>query len=67
MKNLLGKINGLLNKINVLIDRLFGQMKKLSDFVYEQVNDFAKQAFGVAVCSAIGLVFLAWIVMFFKA
>ena len=66
MNNFLDKINGLLDKINGLIDTLFGQMKKLSDFVYEQVNDFTKKAFGVAVCSAIGLVFLAWIVMFFK-
>ena len=66
MKNLLNKINGLLEKINSLIDSLFEQMKKLSDFVYEQVNDFAKQAFAVAVCASIGLVFLAWIISLIK-
>tara|TARA_B100001765_G_C19395563_1_gene289883 strand:- start:304 stop:507 length:204 start_codon:yes stop_codon:yes gene_type:complete len=66
MKNLLNKINGLLEKINSLIDSLFEQMKKLSDFVYEQVNDFAKQAFAVAVCAGIGLVFLAWIISLIK-
>ena len=66
MKNLLNKINGLLEKINSLIDSLFEQMKKLSDFVYEKVNDFAKQTFAVAVCAGIGLVFLAWIISLIK-